>query len=99
MTVSYRYSPENELAGLADASSQISYTYTTGLPGQPDLVETRLLANPAVRTILTNDYVASSAAVVQGSGGRGASERGSREQGASRRRGRSIWRRCGPRQP
>jgi RHS repeat-associated protein len=76
LTVSYRYSPENNLAGLADASSQISYTYTTGLPGQPDVVETRLLANPAVRTILTNDYVASSAAAVQVSASRGAEAQG-----------------------
>ncbi|MCX6033147.1 MAG: right-handed parallel beta-helix repeat-containing protein [Chloroflexi bacterium] len=57
-SVSYTYNALDDLTGYLDTSVQVTYTYPTGLPGQPDAVETRLLSNPAVRSVVSYDYVA-----------------------------------------
>ncbi|PKO22248.1 MAG: hypothetical protein CVU38_10440, partial [Chloroflexi bacterium HGW-Chloroflexi-1] len=73
----YTYDAINDLTGYVDANVQVTYTYPSAIPGRPDTVETRLLSNPAVRSVVSYDYVAVGGAAAGGVGSRGAEEQGS----------------------
>jgi RHS repeat-associated protein len=79
--ISYTYNALDDLTGYLDASVQVTYTYPAGLPGQPDAVETRMLSNPAVRSVVSYDYVAVGGGATNGRMGESANQGGeAREQ-------------------
>ncbi len=57
----YRYNTINDLIGVVDANVLMTYTYPSALPGRPDTVETRLVANPNIRSTISYDYAATAA--------------------------------------
>lgn len=53
----YGYDVTNNLTSYADSNVEVTHTYLTGIPGKPDVVETRLTGNAAVHSVVNYDYV------------------------------------------
>jgi RHS repeat-associated protein len=56
--VTYAYDASDNPTSIVGPSTRMTYTYPTGIPASPDVVETLVLANPAIHTTITYDYVA-----------------------------------------
>ena len=56
-SIAYGYDAIGQMTGVVGARGRISYTYTSGITGSPNVVETRVAALPALSSIVNYDYV------------------------------------------
>jgi len=66
--VTMGYNTIGDLTGYLDAGTQVTFTHTSGIPGSPDLVETRGLGNPAIHSQVTYDYATSAGTALMATG-------------------------------
>lgn len=56
-TISYSYDAIGQLTGMAGPTGNISYTYSTGVTGKPDAVQTTIAGLPALTSRVSYEYV------------------------------------------
>ncbi len=56
-SIAYGYDAIGQISAIAGSSGRISYTYTSGITGSPDLVESRISALPGLTSRVNYDYV------------------------------------------